>query len=88
MISVLNGVNRFTAFNVLRVAPIALGQLGADRPAIAGELTITTAVVAFLVAHLIAVVVSVAFVIRRVAGVARPEGWIARGFWHSVGGAS
>ena len=78
MISVLNGVNRFTAFNVLRVAPIALAAAELIGLAIAGELTITTAVVAFLVAHLIAVVVSVAFVIRRVAGVARPEGWIAR----------
>lgn len=78
MISVLNGVNRFTAFNVLRVAPIALAAVELIGLAIAGELTITTAVVAYLVAHLIAVVASVAFVIRRVEGVARPEGWIAR----------
>jgi O-antigen/teichoic acid export membrane protein len=78
MISVLNGVHRFTAFNVLRVAPIALVTPELIGLAIAGELTITTVVVAFLVAHLIAVVASVAVVIRRVEGVAWPEGWIAR----------
>lgn len=78
MISVLNGVSRFTAFNVLRVAPIALITLELIGLAIAGELTITTAVAAVLVAHLIVVVASVAFVLSRVEGAARPERWIAR----------
>lgn len=78
MISVLNGVSRFTAFNVLRVTPIALVTLELIGLAIAGELTITTAVAAFLVAHLIAVVASLAFVLARVEGAGRPERWIAR----------
>jgi enterobacterial common antigen flippase len=78
MLSVLNGAHRFTAFNVLRVAPIALVTLELIGLAIAGELTITTAVAAYLVAHLIAVVAGVTVVLSRVEGVARPERWIAR----------
>jgi O-antigen/teichoic acid export membrane protein len=77
MLSVLNGVHRFTAFNVLRVAPIAIATPGLVGLAIASGLTITSAVVTYLLAHLVAVVAGAGAVLIQVGGLARPTGSIA-----------
>jgi O-antigen/teichoic acid export membrane protein len=77
MLSVLSGVHRFTAFNVIRVAPLAIATPGLVGLAIAGGLTITTAVVTYLLAQLLAAVAAAGTVLTRAGGLARPSGPVA-----------
>lgn len=77
MLSVLNGVHRFTAFNVLRVAPLAIATPGLVGLAIAGRLTITTAVVTYLLAQLLAMVAATGVVLSRAGGLDPPNSSVA-----------
>jgi enterobacterial common antigen flippase len=76
--SVLNGAHRFVAFNVLRATVFVGNALGLVVLAIASDLTVTSAMVAYLISQVITVVVGAALVLPSTHGLVRPEKKLTR----------
>jgi O-antigen/teichoic acid export membrane protein len=76
--SVLNGTHRFVAFNLVRVIVFVGNAVGLVGLAIASELTVTSAMIAYLGSQVVTVVTAAALVLPSTHGVARPQRELTR----------
>jgi O-antigen/teichoic acid export membrane protein len=76
--SVLNGTHRFVAFNVVRATVFVGNAAGLVALAIASELTVTSAMLAYLASQVVAVVIAAILVLPSSGPASRPERLLAR----------
>jgi O-antigen/teichoic acid export membrane protein len=76
--SVLNGTHRFVAFNVLRATVFVGNAAGLVALAIASELTVTSAVCAYLASQVVTVLIAAILVLPSTGRPSRPERLLTR----------
>jgi enterobacterial common antigen flippase len=76
--SVLNGMHRFVAFNIVRITVFVGNAIGLVLLAITSDLTVTSAMLAYLVSQVVSALVACAIVLPSLEGFRRPERWLAR----------
>lgn len=76
--NVLQGSNRFGAYQAVRIVQPAAAAAAIAALAAAGRLTVLTAVAAYAAAHVVTLVLAAAFVARACAGPLRFDGSLAR----------
>jgi O-antigen/teichoic acid export membrane protein len=76
--SVLNGTHRFVPFNVVRATVFLGNAAGLVALAIASELTVTSAMIAYLASQVLTVLIAVIFVLPSSGPPSRPQRLLAR----------
>ena len=76
--SVLNGTHRFVAFNVVRTTVFVGNAAGLVALALASELTVTSAMFAYLASQVLTVLIAVILVLPSTGSPSRPERLLAR----------
>jgi O-antigen/teichoic acid export membrane protein len=76
--SVLNGTHRFVAFNVVRITVFVGNAVGLVVLAIASDLTVTSAMLAYLASQVVTVITAAALVLPHLGGMVRPERGLSR----------
>ena len=76
--SVLNGTHRFVAFNVVRATVFVGNAAGLVALAIASELTVTSAMIAYMASQVLTVLIAMIFVLPSNGPPSRPQRPLAR----------